>query len=586
MMIVRRVQGAARDLRSSLTGTGGRIRRRHGKEERMQQALIALMIAVLAVTVLLPLIGLFSKAFYDKTGQFAGLENFVVYFTTPALLRSLLHTLNVSLLTTVISVGLAFLYAYALTRTDIKGRTLFRYIALLPLFAPTMMHGIGLIYLFGNQGLVTTGLFGLLPAGLDIGLYGPVGIVLAEVAYTFPQAMMIMLVSLAVTDNRLYEAAETLGAGKWRTFLSVTLPSVKYGVISALFVCFTMSFTDFGAPKIVGGNYNVLATDIYKQVIGQQNMTMGAAVGILLTLPAILAFAVDRFVERRQKTLVSSKSVPYRIQKGSWRNAVFYVICSLIGGAILLLLGAVVFASVIKVWPYELSFTWNHFDFTSVAGEGLAPFWNSMQAALYTALIGTAVTFVFAYLIEKVRHWHALRQFAYFLSILPLALPGMVIGLAFIFFFNRPDNPLSGIYGTIWIVVLANIVHFYAVPFITATAALKKLDKEFETVSESMRVPFYRTFARVTVPMSLPAVLEMFVYYFVNSMVTVSAVVFLYSADFKLASVAIVNMDDAGDTAPAAAMSVLILLTNIVVRIGYEQLTKVMRNRASAWQRK
>jgi len=125
-----------------------------------------------------------------------------------------------------------------------------------------------------------------------------------------------------------------------------------------------------------------------------------------------------------------------------------------------------------------------------------------------------------------------------------------------------------------WLLVLANIVHFYSVPFVTATSSLKKLDREFETVSESMQAPFYKTFFRVTVPMCFPAILEILVYFFVNSMVTVSAVIFLYPANFKLASIAITNMEEVGDSAQAAALSVLIVLTNVAVRGIYELVNK------------
>ncbi len=163
------------------------------------------------------------------------------------------------------------------------------------------------------------------------------------------------------------------------------------------------------------------------------------------------------------------------------------------------------------------------------------------------------------------------------------------------FFFSQPTiqilglsvtNPFHSLYGTIAVLVLVNIIHFYSVTFVTATTALKKLDREFELVSQSMGIPFYKTFFRVTVPMCLPTILEMVMYYFVNSMVTVSAVVFLYAADFKLAAVSIVNMDDAGNVAPTAAMSVLIVVTNIVVRVVYEWGTKALRNRTSQWQKK
>ncbi|GEB35225.1 putative 2-aminoethylphosphonate ABC transporter permease subunit [Brevibacillus sp. FSL K6-0770] len=561
------------------------VRQKMGRDEWLQRLLIACIVLVLFITVLMPLGDLFSKAFINETGEYIGLANFIKYFETPALVQSFVNTMYVSGVTTILSVTLAFLYAFALTRTNMRGKVFFRYVALLPLFAPTMMHGIALTYLFGNQGIITTGFFGVFP-GFEVELYGPLGIILSELFYTFPQAYLILAVSLAFADYNLYEAAETMGASKLCKFLTVTLPNVKYGLVSAIFVCFTLSFTDFGAPKVVGGQFNVLATDIYKQVIGQQNTTMGATVGIILILPAILAFIVDRIVERKQNSSVNAKSTPYKIVPQRGRDNAFFVYCSLITATIFLMLITVILASLVKVWPYDLTMTVTHYDFSKVAGEGMQPFWNSVLVAFYSAVAGTVVTFINAYLIEKTRFMKGMRQVGYFLSILPLALPGLVIGLAYIFFFNHPDNPLNWMYGSIVILILANVIHFYAVPFISATTALKKLDKEFELASESMGVPFYVTFWRVTVPMSLPAILENAVYYFINSMVTISAVVFLYSADFKLASVSIVNMDDAGDVAPAAAMSVLIVLTNVLVRIIYEIGTKKLREKTGAWQKR
>lgn len=549
---------------------------------QLQKWLIALVVAGLITTVLLPLTQLFSRAFYDRDGNFIGLDNFIAYFSTPALSQSLDNTLYISVMTTWIAVTLAFLFAFALTRSGIRGKGFFRAIAMLPLFAPTMMHGIALTYLFGNQGLLTTGVFGFLPFSWDIDLYGEVGIILAEVVYVFPQAYLILAVSLAFADYQLYEAADTLGASKWRKFWTVTIPSVKYGIVSACFVCFTLSFTDFGAPKVVGGQFPVLATDIYKQVIGQQNMTMGATVGLLLIIPALIAFVVDRIVERKQNTAVSAKSKPYRIKKNRLRDLFFYLVCIGVSLFLLLLMGAVLLASFVKVWPYNLTFGLDHYDFSNVAGEGMGPFWNSILVALLTAMIGTVLTFLAAYVIEKSQVWNGLRQTGYFLSILPLALPGMVIGLAYIFFFNNPANPFHSMYGSIWILILANIIHFFAVAFITATTALKKLDREFEQAAESMGVSQMKLFWRVTVPVCMPAIIEMAVYFFINSMVTISAVVFLYAADFKLASVSIVNMDDAGDIAPAAAMSILIVIVNMIARAGAEWAAARLRKR-SAW---
>ncbi|OJE49195.1 phosphonate ABC transporter permease [Bacillus proteolyticus] len=571
-----------------------KIKRRIGKEEWIQRLLIIGMLLSFFIMLVLPLLQLFTQAFYDKDGAFVGVANFSKYFTTPTLVQSLQNTIWISGATTIISVTLAFAYAYAIARTNVFGKRVFQYVALLPLFAPTMMHGIALTYLFGNQGLITKGMFGLFE-GIQIPLYGPVGIVMAEVMYTFPQAFLILLIAFQGSDYRLYEASNMLGASKAKQFLTVTLPSVKYGLISAMFVVFTLSFTDFGAPKIVGGQYNVLATDVYKQVIGQQNMSMGATVGMILLIPAIFSFAVDRITQRKQANLLSSKAVPYRIINNKKRDVISFVYCSVVTLMIILLFVAVGIAASVKVWPYNMSFTFEHFNFSSLTGDGLEAFKNSVIVSAVTAVIGAILTFVFAYAIEKIEQLQFLRKVGYFFSIVPLAIPGLVLGLGYVFFFSQPTiqilglsitNPFHSLYGTIAILVLVNIIHFYSVTFVTATTALKKLDREFELVSQSMSIPFYKTFFRVTVPMCLPAILEMVMYYFVNSMVTVSAVVFLYAADFKLAAVSIVNMDDAGNVAPAAAMSVLIVVTNIVVRVVYEWGTKALRNRTSQWQKR
>jgi iron(III) transport system permease protein len=560
-------------------------------ETWIRRGLILLVFSWMVIVVLLPLFQLLSKSMTDKQGLFAGLENFVHYFNTPALSSSLGNSLFVSLITTILAVSFGFVYAYALTRTCIPAKGFFRGLAMMPLFAPTLLNGIALIYLFGRKGLFTQGFFGTFP-GVDIHLYGSTGIILSETLYAFPQAMLILSIALGMTDARLYEASESLGASKIRTFFTVTIPSIKYGLMSAVFVCFILAFTDFGAPKVVGGNYNILATDIYKQVIGQQNFVMGSVVSVVLLVPTAIAFVIDRIVQRRQVAMIAAKSVPFHPKPHPLRDGLLLGFCSLVALLIIGLYATALFASLVKVWPYDLSMGLWHYHFERMGGGGYASFFNSLRMSFYSAVVGTAVTFGSAYLIEKSRGMPYLRQGTYFLSIIPLALPGLVIGLAYIFFFNatgwnwlglRIPNPFHFVYATMAILVISNMVHFYTVSFLTATTALKQLDKEFETVSESMAVPFYRTFWKVTVPVCLPAILEIGMFYFVNSMATVSAVIFLYSADIPLASVAVANMDDAGDTAPASAMSVLIVGTNLAVRLLYGLLTRGMKRQTQAW---
>ncbi|WP_224746938.1 putative 2-aminoethylphosphonate ABC transporter permease subunit [Pelovirga terrestris] len=522
------------------------------------------------------------------------------------LAQSTWNSLLVAFTTTLVAVVLAFIYAYGLTRTRMVGKMLFRVIAMLPLFAPTMLYGLSLVYLFGNQGLVTTGFFGKVSwLAWDINLYGFTGIVLAEIAFTFPPAMMILSVALAHTDARLYEASSSLGAGRIRTFFMVTLPGVKYGLLSAIFVCFTLSFTDFGAPKIVGGHFNVLAVDIYKQVVGQQNFGLGATVSLILLAPTLLAFVADRIVQRRSHAALTARSVPLTPGSLPWRDRLYTVLCGLIAAAILAILFTAGIGSFVKIWPYGFShpeiypelWTLSHYRFEGVGGGGFKAFLTSLRMAGYTALFGTIITFISAYLIEKTRDAQKLRQSAYLLSIVPLALPGLVIGIAYVFFFNKPTfslpfidlqiaNPFTFIYGTMAILVLSNIVHFYTVSFLTATTALRQLDKEFEIVSESLAVPFYRTFFRVTVPVCFPAIVEIAAYYFVSAMATVSAVIFLYNSHLPLASVAVVNMDDAGDTAAAAAMCMLIVAVNILVRLGAEGVCWLFAGKTRQWRQK
>ena len=568
-------------------------------EEWLQRLLIGLVALRLLIGVLLPLALLVTRSLTDAEGHFVGAANFVGYFRTPGLAWSFGNSLLVAALTAVLAVTLAFFYAYALTRTAMPGKGFFRAVAMLPLYAPSLAIGIGLVYLFGKKGLVTTGFLGLgerllgTPVGWDIHLYGPVGIILGELLYCFPQALVILVVAGGLTDARLYEASHALRASALRTFWTVTLPSLRYGLVSVFFVCFMLAFTDFGVAKVVGGNFNVLATDIYKQVVGQQNFTMGATISLLLLTPTVIAFMLDRLVQRKQAATLTTRSMPFQPKPARRADVIGAFYCSLIAAAILIVIGAVFYAAVVSVWPYNLHLTLRHFDFRAVGGGGAAAFWNTVRMSLYTAIVGVIVTFGSAYLIDKTRGLRSLTGASYFLSMIPVALPGLVIGLAYIFFFNPRQwhigglvlpNPFSFLYGTMAILVLANIVHFYTVCFMTATTALKQLDAEFEAVSASLRVPFYRAFWRVTVPLCLPAILEIAMYYFINAMVTVSALIFLYPPNLKVASVAIVNMDDAGDTAAAAAMSALLILTSVGVRLLHEVVARWLNRRTQRWR--
>ncbi|MCB1778388.1 MAG: putative 2-aminoethylphosphonate ABC transporter permease subunit, partial [Candidatus Competibacteraceae bacterium] len=219
------------------------------------------------------------------------------------------------------------------------------------------------------------------------------------------------------------------------------------------------------------------------------------------------------------------------------------VYCLLVALFIAGLLAVCQYAALVKLWPYNLELTLHNFNFDIVDGGGWASFWNSIELALWTAAIGTVIVFTGAYMVEKSRGFTGGRTLFHLFAMMPMAIPGMVLGLAYIFFFNDPANPLHAIYGTMAILVVCTVTHFYTVSHLTALTALKQMDPEFEAVSASLKQPFHRLFAQVTVPVSLPAILDISIYLFVNAMTTVSAVVFLYAPHTTLASVAVLNMD-------------------------------------------
>ncbi len=546
-------------------------------QRRLALGLLLLTCTALVVFLLAPLVAILAKSLEDKAGAFVGLANFTDYLRSPSLAQSAHNTLLVALVVTAVTVPMAFVFAYALTRSCMPAKGLFRLIALTPILAPSMLAAISFIQWFGNQGALKKLLFGNT-------VYGPIGIVISSIYAIFPHALMIVLTALLLADRRLYEAAESLGTSRARQFFTITLPSARYGLVSAAMVVFSYTVSDFGIPKVIGGNYHVLAIDIYQQVIGQQNFNRGAVIGLFLLVPVVVAFAIDWRMQGRAQSQFSARAVPYVPRPARGFDLAMLAYCTLVCLVMLAVLGMAVFTSFIKLWPYDLSFSLRHYVFGLIDGGVIDSYFNSLQMALLAAATGTVLVFGTAYLLEKTRGAGALRGTIRFLAAIPMAVPGMVLGLGYIFFFNAPGNPLNGLYGGMTILVLSTVIHYYTSSHLTAITALKALDNEFEAVSASLKVSFYKTFARVTVPVCLPAVLDIARYYFINAMVTLSAVIFLYSPDTKLASVAIVNLDEAGEIGPAAAMATLIVATSLAVCLAYALVTRLLLRRTQAWR--
>ncbi len=556
-----------------------RVRQHITTEDILAWSLLVLVGILLFVFLVYPLSQTLWRSLHDNQGNFVGLRNYAAYFASPTTSASFRHSMFIATVSMVITVFLAFLYAYGLTRMVIPGKGALRLIAMLPMFTPSLVQALAFIYVFGNNGIFTRA------TGINIHLYGPVGIILSEVYYAFPHALLILIAALMMADRRIYEAAEVLRASAWRVFVTVTLPAVKYGLISACFVVFTLAITDFGAPKVIGGNYDVLATDIYNKVVGQQNFTMGATISTLLLIPALIAFVLNQIVQRRQVAQVTANITPMGPKRhhpiAQWTVFLFSVA---IAAFIISIYVVVVVGAFVKNWPYDFSFTLRNFTFYTMGGYSVL--WNSIRMAVGTAVGGTIIVFTSAYLIEKTRGVRWLRSVLYLLSLMPLAVPGMVLGLSYIFVFNNPDSPLNVLYGTMTILVISTIIHYYTVPFLTASTTLKQIDPEFESISASLRAPFYRTFWRVTVPIALPSILSIAMYFFLNAMVTLSAVVFLFVPGNELAALAVMLLDDAGESAQAMAMSFLIILIGLTARGVFYLLTRGVEQKTQAWRQR
>ncbi|KHY04747.1 phosphonate ABC transporter permease [Acinetobacter baumannii] len=543
---------------------------------RSNVALAAVAIA-LTLAIIAPLMMLFETAFFDEKQNFVGLENFYNYFVSPALLSSVFNSVWVACAATVITVFLASIYAFALTNVNIKGKGFFKLVAFLPILAPSLLPSLALVYLFGKQGVFK-------PLLGDIQIYGPIGILISYCFWLFPAILMLMMVSFRSVDQRLIEASLSLGKNIWKTHYHVTLPAIRYGLISASLVAFIYVLTDFGIPKVIGGSFNMMALDVYKQIIGQQNMSMGAVISILLLLPAVFVFIFDRIQSKRHARFQAFQTKPYVSASNKKLEVVLSIFCGLVSGSILLIVFTAVLASFIQSWPYDLSLTLAHYSFEYVDGGGWAAYFNSVRMALFSTVFGTALIFMVALLTERFKAHPLIKNYVQALVLLPLAVPGLVLGIAYILFFNQQSNPLNVLYGTMTILVISTIVHYYTVPHLTLTNAIKQIPLQLDQAAQTLGTSKWKTFWKVYLPMCFPALCDVSVYIFVNAMTTVSAAIFLYSPDTSLAAVAVLNMDDAGDTVAAVAMSILILTTSCVVKLIHWLFTRKIMARSQQWR--
>ena len=548
--------------------------------------MMGLLLAVLTFFLLFPVYQICRLSFI-KEGMFT-LKNYAASFTNPRIFRSLTNSLYVSLVTTVITTVLAFFFAYGLTRTTIPGKGIFYTISTFPLIAPSIIQGLALILLFGRNGLVTRYVL-----HTDWNIYGATGIIAAECLYCFPNALFILYTTLSAVDTRLDEAAQSLGASALKTFYKVTLPSAKYGIASAAALSFNLTITDFGVPVVIGGNYSVLATEIYQQVIGMQRFDLGATISVILLIPSVGAFLLNYYLTKRSYALISGQARPFLQPSRPFKKWAFTLYCWIPCIFILIVFATVFLGSFVKTWPYDFSLTFRHFDFPSLGGSAplwtkfwasvlkgewqsiiaykYAPIWNSLWVSILVAIGGASLTLLAGYIIEKKKPKG--DQVLYTLSVLPAAIPGTVMGLGYILAFNKP---YFFIYGTFWIIIINIIICNFTLGVLSSIANLKQIDKSVEEAAVSLGANPITTFTRVVFPLTKTAFFSNMAFFFMRSMTTISAVIFLISAKVKLAAIEIIFLDIDGRTASANAMCTII----IVIVVGMLLVMRLITGKA------
>lgn len=484
----------------------------------------------------------------DRSGAF-GLSNYLALMDSPGIWRATLNSLLLGVVTTLVTLVLGFIVAYGLECTVMPAKRFIAFATSLPVLAPSLVLGLGLIFLLGRNGIVGN----MLDVRLDI--YGFWGLLIANVLYALPQAILIVRVTLRHSDARQYEAANVLGATDWRQFIDITLPGVRYGILSAAFVVFTITITDFGNAIVIGGNFSVLATEIYSQVSGQMKFGMGAVVGILLLLPAAAAIWIERAAARRQKMIGTHAVIPHEPQPLRTRDISFYLATMTIALAIVIVIVTVVIASMIRLWPYRLDLTLRHYDI-DLAG-GYAPLWTSIWISALAAIIGTVLLFLLTFGIRRQPGRSA--NFAALLSALPVGVPGLVLGLSYVFTFNSADLPWGMLYGSAILVALCNYYHYHTQGYTTMMMGMRNVPNAMEDATTVLGGGVARILRDVYLPAMRVTLISVAMFLFMRSMVTLSAVIFLVTPSLPLGAVTVMRLDEAGFTSQAAAFSTCIM---------------------------
>ncbi len=499
------------------------------------------LVIFLCIALLLPLFSMFSNMLNTDIGR---------VITSSQFIKASKNSLVVSIISTILSVSLGGLLAWCLAKTTIKYKSVFSVLFTLPMLIPSISHGMGFVILLGANGVITN-LF-----NLNFNIYGMHGIVLGSIMYSFPVAFLMIYDILQYEDHSPYEAANVLGISKTHQFISITWPYLRKPLIAVIFSVFTMIITDYGVPIMIGGNYTTLPVLMYQEVIGLLDFGKGSVIGIFLMIPAVIAFLLD--IINKDKANVTYTIVKSNLKKSNLKNTLAYVINIFAIIFVFAPIATFIILSVFKKYPIDLTLTIDNV-FQTFRLSGVKYLINSLLIALFVSTIGTILAYFSAYLTARVND--RLSKVVHLVLITTIAVPGIVLGLSYATFFNS-----TCMYGTMVILVLVNIIHFFASPYLLAYNSFSKINANLEDVGSTLGITRTRMLKDVFIPQMTGTLLEMFSYFFVNSIITISAVSFLTTVHTMPMSLMITQFEAQMLIECSAFVSVILLTVNLFMK--------------------
>lgn len=525
------------------------------KKEREIKVIFLLITLLFLVFLLIPIGKLFLKSFEVKGT--AGIGNYVEVLTGRGFLVAFFNSVLVSGVCGVLSTLLAFLLACTIhyTRLPRGYKSIIRKGATLPMLLPTITYGFAIIYSFGKQGLLTR-LFGR----QLFDLYGFWGLLLGYLIYTLPVSFLLVTNTMEYIDKKFSVVSRIMGDNAVQNFLG-TVVRPLLGTLAASFVqCFFLCFTDYGIPASVGGKFKVVATVLYNEMLGSvPNFYRGSVVAVLMLIPSVITIALLHYLEKYN--IRYNKISVVELRKNKVRDFLLGL-----GSALTLLLVFSVFAVIFVVpfveeWPYRLAFSTRHLVSVLQDNSLLKVYENSLLMAFLTALLGALTAYGAALVTARSHLSWRVKKIIENISLITNTIPGMVVGIAYMLVFT--GTPLQN---TLAILVICNVIHYFSTPYLMMKNSLEKMNASWETTAMLMGDTWLKTIVRVVTPNAMATILEVFSYYFVNAMVTVSAVIFIAGARTMVITTKIKELQYYTKYNEVFVLSIFILLTNVLAK--------------------